>query len=117
MKDASGMSLKELTELCTTIEEGKILRGKVDSTDINAVSAYKASKRQLANKQPKQQQCKRCGESHQKRFCKAKNLHCSFCNTNSHNTVMCFKKKKADKGKNGTDEPTSSAVSTNTMQS
>ena len=95
-KDASGMSLKELSELCTTIEEGKILKGKVDNTGVNAVSTYKANKRQPTNDQPKKQQCKRCGESHQNRYCDSKNLHCDFCNVKSHNTVVCFKKKRAE---------------------
>ena len=40
------MTLKELIELCTTIEEGKILRGKVDGADVNAMSTYKTSKKQ-----------------------------------------------------------------------
>ena len=116
-KDASGMSLRELSELCTTIEEGKALKGKMDNTGVNAVSTYKANKRQPTNDQPKKQQCRRCGESHQRRYCDSKNLYCNFCNVNSHNTVVCFKKKRAEQGKNGTDEPTPSAVSTNAMQS
>ena len=86
-KRTSGMTLEELTEMCTTVEEGKILSRKVDNADINAVSAYKASKKQPANEQTRQQKCKRCGENHQKRFCKAKNLHCNFCNVNSHGAV------------------------------
>ena len=110
------MTLKELIDLCTTIEEGKILRGKVDGADVNAVSTYKSNKKQPTTEQQKRR-CRRCGGNHEKKDCEVKNVHCSFCNVDSHNTTICFKKKRADKEKTGTNNPNPSAVSTNTMQS
>ena len=88
----------------------------MDGADVNAVSTYKTNKKQPATEQQKRR-CKRCGGNHEKKDCKVKNVHCSFCNMNSHNTTICFKKKKAKKEKNGTNDPNPSAVSTNTMQS
>ena len=47
------MTLKELIDLCMTIKEGKILPGKVDGADVNAVSTYKTNKKQPATEQQK----------------------------------------------------------------
>ena len=98
----------------------QILLKNVDNSDVNAVSAYREGKKQQqqpANKQPKKKQCIKCSaHNHSRKYCTVTNVHCDFCNMDSHSTVACFKKKNADQGKNGTNASTPTAVKTNTVQ-
>ena len=92
----------------------------VANDNVNAISAHKANKKNPTNEQVKQQLCIKCGANgHHRRFCEAKNVHCDFCNVNSNNTAICFKKKKADEGKSKTADgstKTPSIARTNMLQ-